>query len=248
MLIVSESLARQMFPDQRAVGQQLRFFSSRPGGMPPPAREIVGVVRDVRQDGIAQAPMMQMYAPYAQNAWSFVSFFVLADGDPTQHAATVQRVVNTIDPMRPVRDVLTLDRIVSGSTARRRAMTWMLIALAGTALLMATIGLYGVSATAASARLRELAIRAAVGAEPSSLLSLMLRQGLAMGALGVGAGAAVSLAATRGLGALLYETAPRDPLTFIGTAALLLAVAALATYLPARRVIGANLAEVLRAD
>src|SRR4029450_11095264 len=116
------------------VGQRLRFFSSRPGGTPPPTREIVGVVRDVRQDGIARAPMMQMYAPYAQNAWSFGSFFLLADGDPAQQAATVQRVVNSIDPMRPVRDVLTLDTIVSGSTARHRAITWLLLALAGTAL------------------------------------------------------------------------------------------------------------------
>jgi len=247
-MIVSESLARTIFPHQRAVGQRLRFFSSRPGGTPPPTREIVGVVRDVRQDGMARAPMMQMYAPYAQNAWSFVSFFVLVDGDPAQHAATVQRVVHSIDPMRPVRDILPIDAILAGSTARHRAMTWMLIALAATALLMATIGLYGVSATATSARLRELAIRAAVGAEPSNLLRLLLRQGLAMGALGIAVGSAASVVATRGLGAFLYETAPRDPLTVIGTALLLLAVTALATYLPARRVVAANLAEVLRAD
>jgi ABC-type antimicrobial peptide transport system permease subunit len=124
----------------------------------------------------------------------------------------------------------------------------MLIALAGTALLMATIGLYGVSATAASARSRELAIRAAVGAEPTALLGLMLRQGLVLGAVGVGLGSIISLAATRGLGALLYETRPRDPLTFVLTAALLLATAVLAAYLPARRAVATNLADVLRAD
>jgi putative ABC transport system permease protein len=248
LMIVGESLARAIFPRQRAVGQRLRFFSSRPGGTPPPTREIVGVVRDVRQDGVAQSPIMQMYAPYAQNPWGFVSFFVLSEGDPARHAASVQRIVNSIDPMRPVRDVLTIDAIVSGSTARHRGMTWMLIALAGTALLLATVGLYGVSATAAAARSRELAIRAALGAQPSALLGLMLRQGVVMGATGVALGAAIGLAATRGLGALLYETPPRDPVTFAGTAALLLAVAALATYLPARRAIATNPARTLRAD
>jgi ABC-type antimicrobial peptide transport system permease subunit len=105
-----------------------------------------------------------------------------------------------------------------------------------------------VSATAASARTRELAIRAAVGAEPATLVGLMLRQGVVIAAVGVGLGAAVGLAAAHGLGALLYETAPRDPLTFAGTALLLLAVSALASYLPARRAVAANLAETLRAD
>ena len=248
VMIVSESLARQMFPNQRAVGQQLRFFSSRPGGMPPPAREIVGVVRDVRQDGIAQAPIMQMYAPYAQNAWSFVSFFVLADGDPTQHAATVQRVVNTIDPMRPVRDVLTLDRHrfrIDGAPPRHDLDAHRPGGHGpahGDDRPLRRERDRGVGAAARAGHSRGGRGGAVQPARPDAAA------GPRHGRLGVGAGSAVSLAATRGLGALLYETAPRDPLTFIGTAALLLAVAAVATYLPARRVVGANLAEVLRAD
>lgn len=248
VMIVSEELARRAFPNQRAVGQRIRFYSGRPGGTPPPTREIVGIVRDVRQDGVAQAPIMQMYSPYVQNAWGFLSFFVLAEGDASQHSASVQRVVSKIDPLRPARDVLTLNAIVRGSTERQRAMTWLLIALAATALLMATIGLYGVSATPTSARARELAIRAAVGAHPGALLRLILVQGLTTGDIGVVLGAAVSVVATRGLGALLYETQPRDPRTFLVTSLLLLAIAGLASFVPARRALAQNPAAVLRAE
>ena len=248
VMVVSETFAREVFPGENAIGKRIGFYSSRPGGTPPPTREIVGVVQDVRQDGVSRRPLPQMYAPYAQTAWGFTSFFARVDGDPSAITASFQRVVNTIDPMRPVRDVLSTSEIVRSSTARQRAMTWMLIALAVTALLLATIGLYGVSATAAAARSRELAIRAAIGAHPRALLRLILGQGLMTGAIGVVAGAAASFAATRGLGALLYETEPRDPATFVVTAVLLLAIAVLATYVPARRALAANPAEVLRAE
>ena len=248
VLVVSETFAREQFPGQRAVGKMIGFYSARPGAQPPPAREIVGVVRDVRQDGVSRSPIAQMYTPYAQNAWGFTTFFLRVDGDVTAVTPLLQRAVSGVDPMRPVRDVKTTSEIVRGSVARQRAMTGMLIALAAIALVLATIGRYGVSATAASARSRELAIRAAVGAEPSTLLRLILGQGLMTGVVGVVVGALAGMLATRGLGALLYETAPRDPMTFAGTALLLLGISSLATYVPARRAIRANPAEVLRAE
>lgn len=248
VMIVSETFARTHFPDGRALGGRIRFYSSRPGGTPPPPREVVGVVKDVRQDGVRDAPIPQMYSPYAQNTWSFLSFFVLVHGDPSTVASSVQRVVTEVDPMRPARDVLTTRSIVRGSTERHRAMTWMLLVLAALAMLLAAVGLYGVSATAAAARSRELAIRAAVGAEPRALLRLVLGQSVATAAVGVIAGVAASLAATRGLGTLLYEVGPTDPVTVVITALVLLNVAALAGYIPARRALSANPAEVLRAE
>ena len=248
VLVVSETFARDVFPGESAIGKRIGFYSARPGATPPPAREIVGVVHDVRQDGVSQKPIPQMYAPYAQSTWGFTSFFVRVDGDPLLVAGSVQRAVSSVDPLRPVRDVQTTGQIVQKSSARQRAMTGLLIALAAIALVLATLGLYGVSATAASARSREIAIRAAVGAEPGTLLRLMLRQGLVTGAIGVAIGAAASLAATRGLGALLYETEPRDPLTFAATAALLLSIAGIATLIPARRATATSPAEVLRAE
>ncbi len=248
VLVVSQTFAREMFPGQSAIGKQIGFYAARPGATPPPTREIVGVVGDVRQDGVSRQPISHMYSPYAQTAWGFTSFFLRVGGDPAAVSGMLQRAVSRVDPMRPVRDVKSTADIVRESLARQRAMTWMLGALAAIALVLASVGLYGVSATAATARSRELAIRAAIGAEPPALMRLMLTHGVVTGLIGVAIGAAVSLAATTGLGALLYETAPHDPATFAATAALLVTTALLATYLPARRALKMNPAEVLRSE
>ena len=248
VMIVSETFARTLFPDESAIGQQIRFYSSRPGGTPPPTREIVGVVRDVRQDGVRVTPIPQMYAPYAQNSWSFLSFFVLADGDPAALSSSVQRVVTAVDPERPARDVLTTQAIVRGSTERTRAITWMLMTLAGLAILLATVGLYGIVATAATARAREMAIRAAIGARPRTLMKLVLGQALIASAAGIVIGIAGSLAVTRGLESLLFEVPPSDPTIFAATSAILLLVSGLAGYLPARRAMVENPAQVLRSE
>lgn len=248
VMIVNEAFARTIFPGENAIGKRIRFYSARPGGTPPPTREIVGIVRDVRHDAVRQPPIPVMYTPYAQTAWAFLSFFILADGDPVQLAGPVQRVVSGIDPMRPARDVATISTIVQGSAQRQRATTWLLIALAATALLMATIGLYGVSATAAAARMRELAIRSALGANPSALMNLILRQGLVGAVVGVVLGAVAAVGFAQGIAALLYETPPHDPATFLATAALLITVAAAATVVPARRALKANPAALLRSE
>jgi putative ABC transport system permease protein len=248
VMIVSQAFADQHFPNEDPVGQPIRFYSSRPGGTPPPTRTIVGVVSDVRQDGVRAQPTPQMYSPYAQNSWSFLSFFILADGDPTALTASVQRVVMTVDPERPARDVLTTQAIVRGSTERHRAVTWMLIALAGLAILLATVGLYGIVATASASRARELAIRAAIGAPPSSLLRLVLSQAVIAAAIGVVIGLAACVAVTSGLTSFLYEVRARDPIVLGATSVLLLLVSTIAGYLPARRAMQGNPAAVLRSE
>jgi putative ABC transport system permease protein len=248
VMMVSETFARTYFPNENPIGQPIRFYSSRPGGTPPPTRHIVGVVRDVRQDGVRERPIPQMYSPYAQNPWAFASFFILADGDPVALSASVQRVVTAVDPERPARDVRTTQAIVRGSTERHRAITWMLIALAAVAILLAMVGLYGIVATAAASRAREIAIRAAIGARPQQLLRLVLGQAVISAAAGIGLGLAASLAITRGLVSLLYEGPARDPLVLVSTSVLLMLVSTLAGYLPARRAMLENPATVLRAD
>jgi putative ABC transport system permease protein len=248
VMIVSEEFARTVFPGEQPIGLRVRFYSGRPGGTPPPTREIVGIVRDVRQDGVRAKPIPQMYSPYAQTSWSFASFFVLTDGDPHLLAPSVQRVVAEVDPQRPARDIRTTNAIIRSSTERQRAMTWMLLLLAVLAMILATVGLYGVSAMAASTRSRELAIRAAIGADPASLLRLMLRQGLLTAVAGIVLGTAASVGLTRGLEAFLYEVRPDDPTIMMSTAVLLLGVTSLAGYLPARRALARNPAEVLRTD
>jgi putative ABC transport system permease protein len=248
VMMVSETFANTNFPGESAIGRQIRFFTNRPGGTPPPAREIVGVVRDVRQDGVRQAPIPQMYSPYAQNTWIFASFFVLVDGDSNALAASVQRVVTAVDPERPARDVLTTQAIVRASTERHRAITFMLLTLAGLAILLAMVGLYGIVATAAAARAREMAIRAAIGARPPELLRLVLGQALIAAAAGIAIGLAASLIVTMGLDSLLYEVPPRDPRILGATSAILLLVSGLASYLPARRAMVENPAQILRSE
>jgi putative ABC transport system permease protein len=193
-------------------------------------------------------PIPHMYAPYAQVPWGFLTFFILTDGDPSTVASSVQRVVTSVDPERPARDVLTTQAIVQGSTERTRAISLMLITLAGLAVLLATVGLYGIVATATTARAREMAIRAAIGAQPGSLLRLVLGQALAASAIGVTIGVAGSLAVTQGLGSLLFEVPAKDPVILATTSALLLLVSAVAGYLPARRAMVENPAHVLRTE
>jgi putative ABC transport system permease protein len=248
VMVISDAFARTHFPNENPIGKQIRFYSSRPGGTPPPTREIVGIVEDVRQDAMRDTPMPQMYSPYAQNTWGFLSFFVLVNGDPSSVAASVQRVVTAVDPDRPARDVLTTSAIVRGSTERLRAITWMLIALAVLAILLAMVGLYGIVATATASRAREIAIRAAIGARPHSLLRMVLGQAVVAAAAGVVIGIAASLAVTRGLGSLLYEVPARDPLVLASTSALLMTVSTLAGYLPARRAMINNPSAVLRSE
>lgn len=248
VLIVSESFARQVFPGEGAVGRRVRFFSGRPGAAAPPAREIVGVVADVRQESVAGAPLPQMYMPCGQSSWSFASFFIQTELPSSIITRDVQGVVGRIDPQRPIRDVLTIRDIVQRSTTRQRAMTRLLAGLALAALLLAAVGLDGVSATAATARSRELAIRAAIGARRAALLRLVVGGSLVSAGLGVVLGGAAGLAAARGLGSLLYEVEVVDPTTIASTALLLLGVTALAAWLPARRALSRSPSEVLRAE
>jgi predicted permease len=246
VMVVSERFAREVFGTEPALGKRVRFYSGRPGGTPPPTREIVGVVRDVRQEHLARAPMAQMYSPYSQTAWAFLSFFVLSGGDAASLAPAAQRAVSQVDPGRPIRDVRTLEQIVRSSTDRPRAMTWMVLALAVMAIVLAAVGLYGVGAAVAAARTRELAIRAAVGADPQRLLRLVVGRAFVAAMAGVAIGAGASLVAAQALASFLYEVPPRDPVTIAGAAVLLLNIAVGSVWLPAIRNLRQNPADVLR--
>ena len=186
--MISESFAKQHFPGERAIGQRLQYYSGRPTGPPAPAPEIVGVVSDVRQFGVAEREAPQMYVPHAQRAWTFTSFFVRAAGDPRSVMASLPAAVHAIDPDRPLERVRTLDELISNSTADRRALSGLLLMAAAIALLISTIGVYGVTAATTAARRRELAIRAAIGADRAGSSRLVVRQGLIAAGIGVVAG------------------------------------------------------------
>ncbi|HEX6165007.1 MAG TPA: ADOP family duplicated permease [Vicinamibacterales bacterium] len=238
VVVVSESFAKQYFPGQRAVGQRLQYYgSSAPNAPPPPRPEIVGVVSDVRQFGMAEREAPQMYVPHAQRVWGFTSFFVRTAGDPRAVIASLPAAVQAIDPERPLERVRTLEQLISASTADRRALSGLLLIAAVVALLISTLGVYGVTAATTAARRRELAIRAAIGANRAGLITLVVRQGLTAAIIGVAIGIAGAFAASSVLESVLFEVKSRDPWTFATVGLGLLAVCAIATYLPARQAV-----------
>lgn len=244
VVVISESFARQFFAGERAVGRRLRYYGGRPG-TPAPAPEIVGVVSDVRQFALAEREAAQMYVPQTQRPWAFTSFFVRTTADPRAVIGSLPAAVHAVDAERPLERVRTLGDLVGDSTTDRRALGGLLLIAASVALLISTLGVYGVTAATTTARRRELAIRAAIGADRGGLIALVVRQGMIAAALGVLAGIAGGAAASSVLESALYDVRARDPLTFAGVGLALLAVCAVATYLPARRAVRANPATVL---
>ena len=234
VVVISESFARQHLPGQRAIGKRLRYFTSRPGPQPP-MPEVVGVVSDVRQFGLAEAEAPQMYVPHSQRPWMFASYFVRSTGDPRSVMSSLPAAVRAVDPERPVERLHTLEELVRSNIADRRALGVLIALAAAIALLISAIGVYGVTAATTAARKRELAIRAAIGANRHRLMRLVVRQAMTAAVVGVGVGIAGGAAAARLLESVLFEVQPRDPITYGAVGAGLLGVCWLATYLPARR-------------
>ena len=238
VVVVSESFAKEYFPGERAVGRRLQYYgSTAPNAPPPPRPEIVGIVSDVRQFGMAEREAPQMYVPHAQRAWGFTSFFVRTAGDPRSVIASVPAAVHAVDPDLAIERLRTVDQAISASTADRRALSGLLLIAAVVALLISTIGVYGVTAATTAARRRELAIRAAIGANRPGLITLVVRQSLIAAVIGVAVGIASAIAASSVLESVLFEVKPRDPWTLATVGLGLLAVCAIATYLPARQAV-----------
>jgi predicted permease len=230
VVIISDAVARRHFPDQDPIGKRLRF-SWGPGE----EQEIVGVVGDVRHDGLDRPATGILYRPAAQFPHRGVKFLVRAGGDPAQVVAAVRREVAALDSTVPVHDVRSLEQMVASSIAPRRHLIYVLGGFALIAALLAAIGAYAVTAQTVSLRTREIGLRVACGARPSDILRMVASEGAVM----IGAGAALgllgALGANRLLSTMLYGVSPHDPVA-LGAAGLLLGLmAALAIYLPARR-------------
>jgi len=212
------------------------------------------VVRDARRDGPGRDLIPLVYLAAAQpdtyrrvTQLSEVALRV-AGADPHGLLPAIQRAVWSIDPSQPITNVLTLDEVIAGSTAERRFNMILLSAVTFLALGLAIVGVYGVVAHAAAQRTREIGIRIALGAGRRDVLSLVIASGLRWAVLGIVVGMAGAYAGTRFLVALLFGITPTDPGTFAGLAALMLGVAALASYVPARRAASLNPMSALRGD
>ncbi|HEX6185782.1 MAG TPA: ABC transporter permease, partial [Pyrinomonadaceae bacterium] len=232
-LIVSEALARRYWPGENVVGKRIN-----PGDPNNPAHwyEVVGVVKDVRQFELAADPKPQMYFTYAQ-AGVFVPrhLVVSTEGDPLTLAGAVRSAVWEVDKDQPVSDVQPMEVVLSESLARQRFSMLLLGIFAGVALVLAAVGLYGVMSYTVAQRTREIGLRMALGAQKGDVLRLVVGQGLKLVLVGVVLGLVASVALTRVMTSLLFGVTATDPATLVTISLVLIAVAALASYIPARR-------------
>jgi len=236
VVIVNESLARRIWPNEDPLGKRLKF------GLPEDQdeedkswREVVGVVGDVKMNGLDQATTLQTYLPYAQLPNTGFALIVRAERNPAALANAVAQAIHAIDKDLPVSRVFTMDQLLGNALAMRRLTLVLLASLAALALLLAAVGIYGVVSYAVRQRTHELGLRMALGAQSRDVLTLILAQGLKLTMLGIGLGLAAAYALTRWMESLLFGVRPTDALTFAAIALLLLVVALLACYIPARR-------------
>jgi putative ABC transport system permease protein len=205
-----------------------------------PWRTIVGIVGDVRHGGFAAPVRPEMYEPYTQYSFPMMSFVVRTAGDPIAMRPVVQKLVAEIDPSVPVSGVSTLDERLSSSVTNTRFLSFVLLAFAGVAVLVASIGVYGVVALGIVQRTREIGVRLALGATRGQVLGLLLRQGLMSVIAGLVVGVAMSFLAGSALEGLLFGVTRHDTATFTFVPLLLATAALAAAYLPARRAVAAR--------
>jgi len=225
---------RRFFSDEEPIGRTIRLGLGRGRGRMA-GGEVVGVVGDVKELSLAADSPPEIYLPYAQFPIQSMDVVLRTDVAPRSLAAAAERVVHGLDPELPVARVATLDEVLARSVSEPRFYALLLGSFAATALFLAALGLFGVTSYAVAQRTRELAVRVALGAGRETLLMMVLREALLLGAAGVALGLAGALLLSHAIASMLFSLSPRDPATLGGVAVLLLATALLASYLPARR-------------
>ena len=243
VVIVNEWLAKRCFGSaEAALGKHLTIW--RDEKFP---REIIGVVADTKATGLERDNQAQTYVPHAQDAgWSFMGLVIRTAGDPAAFAPMLRREVQALDRDQPIYGVRSYDDIVVNSLGTRRVSMQLFTVFACAALILATVGIYGVMAYSVNQRKHEIGVRMALGAQKSDVLRLVVGQGMTLTLIGVIAGMAGALVLTRLIANLLFGIGAGDPITFIGISLLLVTVALLACYLPARRAARIDPLEALR--
>jgi putative ABC transport system permease protein len=230
--IVSQAVAQRFFHDRSPIGQTIKIGV---GAGDPPWREIVGVVGDVKDDGLGEAATMTVYEPYTQQAWSSMSLFLRSDSDPSHLASILRSQVMSVDKDQPVAEIATGEQLMSEAVAQPQLRTLLLSLFAALALLLASLGIYGVMSNTVAQRTHEIGVRMALGAGQRSVLRLVLGNGMRLTLLGIVLGTVGAFALTRLMKGFLFHVTPTDPATFVSVALFLLLVALLASYIPARR-------------
>jgi len=235
VMVIDEQFAKKYFPNADPIGKRATFGGGNSKAPDSSWMTIIGVVGHTAHEGLDADPRIQYYMPVAQAAGRFVSVAVSTKGDPNAVVGAVRNAVHSVDPGMPIAQVNTLDKMIEGSVGQRRLSMILLGLFSGIALLLASIGIYGVMSYSVAQRSRELGIRMALGAERASVLRLVVGQGMGLAGLGVLIGLVAAFGLTRFLAAQLYGVGATDPMTFGTVAGLLVVVALLASLLPAMR-------------
>jgi putative ABC transport system permease protein len=243
VIVINETMAAKYWPGEDPIGKRVKISYNDSG-----PREIVGIAGDVKQTNLTDAVSPQMYTPFVQAPWPFLTAVAKTTAAPEAAAGSMRQALAHLDPEQAAGELRTFDQYLARSIATPRFTAILLGTFAALALLLAGFGLYGVMAYSVAQRSREIGIRMALGAQSADVRSLVVRQAVWLGAAGLIIGITGALAVTRVLGSLLFGVSASDPLTFGGVSAALLTVLLLAAYLPARRAMRVDPIVALRAD
>jgi putative ABC transport system permease protein len=230
--LIDETMARKYWPNEEPLGKRISYQG---GAQNPIWREIVGIVGHAKHRGLEGESRVQYYIPHAQMQSASMFLAVRTAGEPAQLTGAVRGAIRGLDRDLPVFNVKVMEQLVADSMAQRRFALTLLGLFAGVALLLAAVGLYGVLSYSVRQRSHEIGIRLALGARAADVVRMVVRQGMMMAAIGVAAGLVLAFVLTRWMGRLLFEVKATDPLTFAVIALVLLLVALLACFVPARR-------------
>jgi predicted permease len=244
VVVVNEAFARAIFGDENPIGKWLTFAFV--GG--PVQREIVGVVGDMRHEGLHADPSPTVFVPHAQASTGAIHLVARVSGDPAAFQRSIRAELARVNGAMPLTDFTTMDALVSQSLRERRFQLGLLGCFSVTALVLAAIGIYGVMSRATAERTHEIGVRMAVGAAAGSVRFLVLRSGGRLAIAGIVIGLAAALALTRYMAGMLYGVTPLDPLSYVAAAAVLLTAALLATVFPAWRASSVDPVKALRND
>jgi putative ABC transport system permease protein len=230
VVILNEPAARKLWPNQNWIGRHITIFPSEKF-----EREVIGVVGETKRS-LEDEPVPQMYVPYSQDpTWPSMSFAIRTNGDPASAFPAIRNQIRSFEKGAAIFSVSNMNDVMATSTAPRRAPMLLLSAFSGAALLLAMIGIYGVTAYYVTQRTQEIGIRIALGAQMKDVLALVLRSGLVLTVIGVVVGLAGALALTRWMKTLLFAVNPTDGVTLIAVCACVLITALVACLIPARR-------------
>jgi putative ABC transport system permease protein len=241
VLLINETMAKRYFPNTDPIGKQIEV--SWDGSGPD---EIVGIVGDIREGALNKEPEPAIYWSHAREPYSTMALVVRTSGDAARFGAAVQKEIRAIDPEQPIADVRTLKQVIAKSIARPKFNTLLLAIFAGVALVLASVGLYGVMNYSATQRTHEVGIRMALGATRGDIMRLVVGNGMLLTLIGIGIGVVASIGLTRVMQSFLFGVGATDAVTFIAVSALLIVVALIANYIPARKATRVNPVIALR--